>query len=218
MSRIAARVVVFSLAAAAPTVQAQGVVFEPAQYRGGTVPILPTTAVGGGEVVLDAAVDARGNVSSVTKLRVSPPFTEMFAGAVRGWSFRPARDMGMPAPSHVLVAVLVRPPALTIPSTHGEPPQDVAAPRAELPDLVALVTPAYPPLAHRSGVVLVEVRIDATGRVTAVRVAQSAPPFDSAASDAAWQCTFRPAMLRGTRVVSLAYIAFGFPEIVTNPH
>ena len=195
----------------------QDTAFVPAQYRAGTLPVLPTTAVGGGEVLLDAAVDVRGNVTGVTPLRATPPFTEMFAAAVQGWSFRPAREQGTYSASHVLVAVVVRPPALTFPSTHGEPAQDVAAPRAELPVPVTLVTPAYPPMAHRSGVVLIETRIDTAGRVTRVRVMLSAPPFDSPASDAAWQCTFRPARLHGTPAESIAYLAFGFPEIVTTP-
>ena len=114
------------------------------------------------------------------------------------------------------MAVVVRPPALTFPSTHGEPARDVAAPRAELPVPVTLAMPAYPPMAHRSGVVLIEARIDEAGRVTRVRVMLSAPPFDSAASDAAWKCMFHPARLHGTPAVSMAYLAFGFPEIVTS--
>jgi TonB family protein len=206
----------FGVLAAVLMVVAQDTVFEPAQYRAGTLPVLPTTAVGGGEVLLDVAVDVRGDVTGVTPLRATPPFTGMFANAVQGWSFRPARDLGIYSPSHVLVAVVVRPPALTFPSTHGEPPQDVAVPRAELPVPVTLAVPAYPPMAHRSGVVLIEARIDTAGHVTRVRVMQSAPPFDSAASEAAWRCTFRPARVRGTPAVSLVYLAFGFPEIVTS--
>jgi len=190
--------------------------FEPALYRAGSLPILPTTAVGGGEVLLDAAVDAAGGVTSVTLLRETPPFGEMFADAVRGWTFRSAKDLGLPAPTHVLVAALVRPPALMIPSTHGEPSRDLKAPRAELPLPLTTAPPTQNPLAHRSGVVLVEVRIDASGKVTRASVVRSAPPFDAAAAEAAWLWTFRPARLRGSAVATVAYIAFGFPEIVTS--
>ena len=52
----------------------QDTAFVPAQYRAGTLPVLPTTAVGGGEVLLDAAVDVRGNVTGVTPQRATPPF------------------------------------------------------------------------------------------------------------------------------------------------
>jgi len=205
-----------ALAAASLTARSQDVNFQPATYRIGAVPMLPTTAVGGGEVLLDAAVDARGEVTAVTSLRVTPPFADLFAEAVRGWNFRPARDLNLPAPSHVMVAVLVRPPALHLPSTLGEPARDVEVPRPDLPVPITLVSPAQPPHALRSGVVLIEARIDTAGHVTRVRVMQSAPPFDSAAQDAAWKWTFRAARLRGTLFPSVAYLAFGFPEIVTG--
>jgi hypothetical protein len=90
---------------------AQDVIFEPPIYRSGALPILPVTAVGGGEVLLDVTVSARGIVTAVTPLRATAPFTELFAEAVGGWTFRPAKDLGLPSPSHVMVAVLVRPPA-----------------------------------------------------------------------------------------------------------
>lgn len=182
--------------------------------------MLPATVVGGGDVWLDVTVDARGNVDKVTPLRDTPPFTDLFTRAVSGWVFRPARDLGSAAPSHVLVAALVRPPALTVPSTLGTPPQDVGVPRADLPVPVTTIMPVQTPLAHRSGVVLLEARVDARGRVTKASVIRSAPPFDSAASDAASQWTFRPAHLRDAAIPSVVYIAFGFPELVTGaaPH
>jgi TonB family protein len=204
------------IAASCVAVGAQDAKFQPATYRLGGVPMLPTTAVGGGEVLLDAAVDARGEVTAVTPLRVTPPFADLFAEAVRGWNFHPARDLDLPAPSHVMVAVLVRPPALTVPSTLGEPPHDIAVPRPDVPVPSLLVSPAQPPHALRSGVVVIEARIDTAGRVTRVRVMHSAPPFDTAAQEAAWKWTFRAARLRGTPIESVAYLVFGFPEIVTG--
>jgi TonB family protein len=195
---------------------AQDLNFQPAIYRTGALPALPVTAVGGGEVLLDAAVDARGAVTAVTELRVTPPFAQVFGDAVRGWLFRPARDLDLPAPSHVIVAVLVRPPAMMVPSTHGEPPRDVSVPRPDVPVPISMIAPSQPPHALRSGVVLIEVRIDTGGRVTRVHVLQSAPPYDSAAQDAAGKWTFRPARVRDTVVPSVAYLVFGFPEIVTG--
>jgi len=205
----------FVLTAASLVVQAQDVNFMPATYRLGGLPQLPTSGVGGGEVFLDVAVDARGVVTAVTPLRVTPPFADLFTQAVHGWNFRPARDLDLPAPSHVMVAVFVRPPALNGP-TLGEPARDVAVPRPDLPVPITLVPPAQPPHAARSGVVLIEARIDSGGHVTRIRVMQSAPPYDSAAQDAAAKWTFRAARLRGTPIASVAYLAFGFPEIVTG--
>lgn len=209
---------VFSvLAALFAGAAAQDANFQPAIYRTGALPALPITAVGGGEVLLDAAVDARGAVTAVTELRVTPPFAQLFGDAVRDWLFRPARDLDLPAPSHVLVAVLVRPPALMVPSTLGEPSRDVAVPRPDVPVPISMIAPAQPPHASRSGVVLIEVRIDTGGHVTRVHVLHSAPPYDSAAQDAAGNWTFRPARVRDTLFPSVAYLVFGFPEIVTAP-
>ena len=99
-------------------------------------------------------------------------------------------------------------------SPEGHP--DVAVPRPDLPVPITVVTPVQPPHAARSGVVLIEVHVDTGGHVTRVRVMHSAPPFDGAAEDAAGKWTFRAARLRGTPIASVAYIAFGFPEIVTG--
>jgi len=203
------------MAALSAGVLAQDINFQPAIYRFGSLPTLPAMAVGGGEVLLDAAVDARGVVTTVTELRVTPPFASLFADAVRGWLFRPAKDLELPAPSHVMVAVLVRPPALAVPSTLGEPPHDVAVPRPDVPVPISMIAPAQPPHALRSGVVLIEARVDTGGHVTRVHVLHSAPPYDGAAQDAAEKWTFRAARLRGTPIPSVAYLVFGFPEIVT---
>ena len=92
----------------------------------------------------------------------------------------------------------------------------MAMPRPDVPVPITFITPAQPPHALRSGVVLIEARVDTGGRVTRVHVVHSAPPYDSAAQDAAWQWTFRAARLRGAPVAVLVYLAFGFPEIVTG--
>ncbi|OLC45728.1 MAG: hypothetical protein AUH43_15565 [Acidobacteria bacterium 13_1_40CM_65_14] len=80
---------------------------------------------------------------------------------------------------------------------------------------MATVTPRYPPLARDSGIVLIEVRVDTGGGVADAKVIRSARPFDKPALDAARRWTFRPARVRGTSVVTLAYIAFAFRQPVT---
>lgn len=72
-----------------------------------------------------------------------------------------------------------------------------------------------PPLARDSGIVLIEVRVDTGGGVADAKVIRSARPFDKPALDAARRWTFRPARVRGTSVVTLAYIAFAFRQPVT---
>lgn len=203
--------------------------FMPAQYRDGALPSIPIQAVGGGEVFVELSVSSSGVVSGVRTLRATPPFTDAVTNAVRGWQFRPAEEdvepgAGKPVEpkprkrveSTVLVAGAFRPPTLNTP-TFGQPPRDVASASNETPFPLTTVMPRYPPLARDSGMVLVEARVDTAGGVANVTVIHSARPFDEPALDAARRWTFRPARVRGTAVVTLAYIAFAFRQPVTVP-
>jgi TonB family protein len=179
-------------------------------YRNGALPALPLLAVGGGEVFLDVAVAPDGHVGTVTVLRATPPFTDLVAAAVRRWTFSDG------VAGNLLVAALIRPPALHGP-TLGEQPHDVGSGSGRTPLPVATVTPSISPFAHSSGVVLVEARVDRGGAVTDVIVLQSAPPFDEAACAAVRLWTFRPARIGGAAVSSVAYVLLGFPVAVSSP-
>ncbi len=202
--------------------------FSPARYRAGTVPAVPVTALGGGQVLLELAVNREGRVTSVSPLRTTPPFTDLVIGAVRDWQFVPAEEdvrpeparadkpaSRMPVPSTVLVAAVFRPPALSGP-TLGEAPRDITSASAETAFPLATTVPQFPPLALNSGVVLLEARVDRDGTVADATVIRSAPPFDDAALKAARQWRFRPARVRGTPVTTRVYILFGFPVPVVN--
>jgi TonB family protein len=80
----------------------------------------------------------------------------------------------------------------------------------ETPLPLATIVPQFSPLAHSSGVVLLEARVDRAGQVTDVTVLRSAPPFDDAALRAARQWTFRPALAHGTPAPRVVLILFGF--------
>jgi TonB family protein len=195
--------------------------YAPARYRGGAVPSIPvgSTAVGGGEVLLELDVSREGRVARVRTLRTTPSFTEQMMEAVRSWRFNPAdvpvdpgspnRRDRRPVDSKVLLAGVFRPPALLGP-TLGEPIENVAGASAEVALPTETVMPPLPPTAFSAGVVLVEVQLDATGAVAAASVVSSAPAFDSAALDAARQWKFRPARRSGAPVPAFVYIMFGF--------
>ena len=191
--------------------------FVPAQYRGGSLPPIPFQAVGGGEVVLELSVSSSGAVSSVRILRATPPFTDVLDQAARRWQFAPAEDgVGRRAvDSRVLVFGTYRPPTLNTP-TLGTLPTDVAAASDQIPFPVTTVTPAYPPLALESGMVLIEALVDARGVVTDAKVISSSPAFDGPALDAARQWRFRAARIRGVAVETFAYLAFAFRQPVTS--
>ena len=188
--------------------------YSPARYQSGPLPTLPATAVGGGEVLLEITVAPSGQVTAVTPLRATPPFTELVVAAVRGWRFAPATQSAPASPraveSTVLVAGVFRPPALTGP-TLGTSPKDLAAPSMLTPFPLKLVMPPFPPMASASGVVLVEGNVDASGNVTATTVIRSAPPFDGAAQAALRQWRFRPARAGDTPRATRVYALFGFP-------
>ena len=184
--------------------------------------------VGGGQVVLEVAVSRDGRVGGVTRLRATPPFTDLLAAAVRDWTFSPAtevvnrvpRGIGPPEPpvpvdSHVLVAAVFRPPALTTP-TLGEVPRDVAPPSSALPFPLTMTEPPFPPLAFAAGVTLLEARIERDGTIADVRVVQSAPPFDDAAVSALRTWRFRAASRAGTPVPAFIYVVFGFPLPISH--
>jgi TonB family protein len=202
--------------------------FAPARYLEGALPPLPVFVVGGGEVLLDVSVDSDGRVTSITPLRVTPPFTDFVVDAVRGWRFLPARTMAapnharpdqpplpVPVASQVLVAGVFRAPTLWVP-TLGELPRDVGVPSGEIPFPVTTTPPPYPPQAFCGGVVLVEVPVAADGTIGDVTVIRSAPPFDEPARSAARQWTFRPGRVEGTAVPALVYVIFGFPAPVSD--
>jgi TonB family protein len=191
------------------------------------VPVLPATAVGGGEVLLELAVSSEGKVTAVTPLRTTPPFADLLASTVHDWQFGPAeedvtsepgraggRPSRMPVASTVLVAGVFRPPAPNAP-TLGEIPRDVATASDETALPLTTVVPPFPPLALSAGVVLVEVQLDGDGAVADAIVIRSAPPFDESARNAARQWSFRPARVRGMPVRTFVYIAFGFPAPVS---
>ena len=208
------------------TAHAQVVVRStPPRLQGGAAPALPALAVGGGQVLLEVSIDSSGEVTGVTPLRVTPPFTELVSNAVRNWRFKPAtatvvRDDGLAeAPKSVsaraLIAAHFRPPTLITP-TLGERPADAESPSSGVPFPVATVEPPYPPKAISSGVVMIEALVDERGNVTEATVIRSAPPFDGPALEAARRWRFRPATLAGRAAAGYVYLIFGFPQPVVD--
>jgi TonB family protein len=211
-------------------ISAQQEPFAPARLESGTLPPLApfgSVAVGGGEVFVEVSVSNSGQVTSVTPLRTTPPFTDMVIAAVRGWQFSPAENepdrtegggpgKRQPVASRVFVAALVRPPTINTP-TLGEPPKDVASESDETPFPLVTSVPTYPIRASQPGVVLVEVQVGLDGSVASAAAIRSAPPFDDAALAAVRQWKFRPSRVRGRSVLTRAYVMFGFPSPITSP-
>jgi protein TonB len=75
------------------------------------------------------------------------------------------------------------------------------------------VPPVYPPIAQAarvSGIVLVEARIEADGKVSGARVLKSIPLLDQAALDAVNQWEFEPTLMNGVPVPVMITMAVNF--------
>jgi TonB family protein len=204
--------------------------FVPARYQAGTIPPLPALAVGGGQVLLELAINRDGRVAAITPLRTTPPFTQFMADAVRDWRFSPAkeivrqksergdeRELQVSVETKVLVAGVFRRPAINAP-TLGEPPRDTAAPSTELAFPITMTEPPFPPQAFNSGVVLVQARVERDGRISGAEIIGSAPPFDDAVRTALREWTFRPAILHAVPTPTFVYLVFGFPlPVIAQP-
>ena len=205
--------VVLILVAACVALSAQ--TFQPARYQSGALPSFSPLALAGGEVMLELTVGSDGAVRGVRALRVTAPYTDALASAVKTWRFAPARVEGA-VESSVLVVGIFRAPTLNVP-TLGDLPRDVGSESDQTPFPVATTVPLYPPLARMGGLVLIETEIDVNGRPHGSRVIQSSPPFYEPALGALQQWLFRPARIAGRSTPTMVYVVFGFPQPVTGP-
>jgi outer membrane biosynthesis protein TonB len=157
------------------------------RLRESRIPAQMPYAVGGGEVTLELLVDASGAVSRVEPLRVTPPYTEQLIEAAATWKFEVARapaDQRATAVAPVLVVAVIRPPATYSGPSLGTPPQTLNRPSSLLPQVAAVTTPPYPPLAVGSGMVLVELEMNRRAELRGYRVVSPPSGFDNAALDA----------------------------------
>jgi TonB family protein len=179
----------------------------------GNPPDLPPLAQNGGLVGLELRIAASGIVQEVIVVDDSPPFTEELRKVVRLWRFEPATVEETPVPARVAVLGLFRAPTLL----GGAPPDPkrISRPSEEIPYPTSTTTPAYPPQALDSGVMMLEVEVDEKGAVDDVEILHQTQGFDAVALEAARKFRFQPAKLDGHPVRSFALVVFGFPQPVT---
>jgi TonB family protein len=190
---------------------------EPARFVDGAIPTVPVLMTAGADVIVSAAVSESGRVTAADVMRSTPPFTAAVVEAVRTWRFTPALDSDKkPMATRVLVEAVARPPSLMTP-TVGTPPKDVAPADSRVPFPAQTQTPLYPVNARTEGTVVVEARVDVTGRVVGVTAVRSSPPFDTPALDAARSWTFRPAQGAAAPPSTYAYLVFVFRQPLGGP-
>jgi TonB family protein len=160
--------------------------------------------------------------------------------AVLQWRFQPTLLNGTAVPVIMTVTVNFvldsdlsepppPPPPPPPPATVGDPPPPPPAPPAsptgsndqtlriggviKAPTKIKDVRPVYPEIAQQervSGIVILELRIDAEGNVTDAKVIRSVPLLDDAARDAVLQWKFTPTHLNGAAVPVIMTVTVNF--------
>jgi hypothetical protein len=196
-----------ALMVSAALAAAQIAAAEPAAFMQGILPAQPSVLVGGGEVLLEVAVEATGAVSEIHTLRATAPYTDRLRGAVKNWKFEPARtESGVAVPSRVLVGGFYGPATAPGPGfALGDAPRDVAAASDGVPFPTQTMPAVYPALAFGPAQVFVELSIATDGAFTAEAVGDTIAPFREVALDATRKWRFRP-----VAAPALAYVIFGF--------
>jgi TonB family protein len=186
---------------------------EGPRFAGGKPPLLPPLAANGGLAGLELRIAPSGIVQDATVIDDAPPYTEELRKVIRLWRFHPRTENGARVEGRVALIALFRGQTLV---GAGTPlPHRVSAPSPAIPYPTSTVTPAYPPRALYSGVVMLEAEIDAEGAVTGVRILSDDEDFAAAAAEAAGNFRFRPAHRDGNPVSSRAILVFGFPQPIT---
>ena len=175
----------------------------------------PPQALFGGEVVLDALVDARGNLTELNVVSGQPPFLAPVLDAVRTWTFDPARVNGEPVEGRINI-VFQFPQSFLPPLTSQE--RTFAAPsnsadHAALP--VYTREPNYPPTTVVQGSVAIFASVDDQGQVSSTRVLQELAPLTDPTLAALNVWRFAPAAHDGanTQSATVVVVTFRRPAI-----
>jgi TonB family protein len=190
--------------------------FQPARLTESPLHMKVPPLRGQWQTAFEVSVDPAGLVTGVRCLCGSAPLANALEEALACWAFEPATDNGVTTASRVLVAALVRPPALFNVGPCGVPEELLLA-SPGLPVPVVAKPPTYPVRALGAGVVVVEVEIESSGEVRSARAVGDWTPFDSAAERAAQAWVFVPGRREGRPVPTVAYLLFGFQEPALSP-
>jgi len=87
-----------------PTPAPGGPAFLPPQITSASFAIFPVKSVAWGTVVLDATIDATGQVTRVRAVHTVASLTAAAESALRTWSFAPATLDGQPVAANIVVA------------------------------------------------------------------------------------------------------------------
>ncbi|HUJ40928.1 MAG TPA: trypsin-like peptidase domain-containing protein [Candidatus Acidoferrales bacterium] len=186
----------FTPAAATPagSAPAANAAFSPPAPLSLVAAPFPSNALFGGEVVLDALIDAHGRVSETRTARGDSPLLDSALTSLRTWVFSPARLAGQPIPARVGITfefVQSREPLRAPPAQQHDDPFPAAPDRSALP--VFTVEPRFPSAPPRDGSVILSAVVGSDGRLGPLKVLMDSESLAPAATASVEQWRFLPA-------------------------
>jgi TonB family protein len=194
-----------------------------AQPKNSAVPVplslvaspFPSQSLSGGEVLLDALVNASGKLEDIKVVKGESPFREKALSAMRTWTFLPARADGKAVEARIGVTFQFPQTFLAASSKrareYGEPS---ANPLDHGPQPVATVEPdSLPSSAGEGSVILFDV-VDKQGQITSTSEVYGLQSLTTAAEAAVHQWRFAPGKQAGTDADSAAVAVFIFRRSV----
>lgn len=171
----------------------------------------PPRALYGGEVILDALIDADGKLTDLSVVSGDSPFLEVVMDAVQNWTFQPARLDGHPAAARI--GIVFNFPQSSLPKiTSGERKYEepAAASSSHGPLPLYTMEAAYPPNSIGEGSVALYSSVDAQGKITSTSVLEDVPSLTKPAIAALEQWKFAPAKEAGVNADSGVIVVVTF--------
>jgi TonB family protein len=155
-----------------------------------------------GTVILEVGTNETGEVEVAKLLRSIPLLDQAAVDAVKQWKYEPFLLEGKPRKALFTVTVRFQLQGGTETTAQEEFAGDAvkATGTVKPPKLVTYVAPLYPEAARQagvSGVVILSVKTDTTGKVVDAMVLRSVPLLDQAAIDAVKQWAYDPLVIEG---------------------
>jgi TonB family protein len=171
----------------------------------------PPQALLGGEVLLDAQVDSDGKLSDVRVASGSGPFLDAALGAVRTWSFVPARVDGRAVESRIGIVFQFPQsflPRLT-PDQHKYPESLLNSDdRGALP--VVTVEPSYPANTLGEGSVILYGVVDSQGQINSLSALRDVESLAAPVESAVRQWRFAAGLKNGQKTRSAIVVVTTF--------
>ena len=197
--------------------------FKPAEITFATDVQFPPNSIASGIVVVDVSLNSKGEVTGTEVPREIASLTSTATSSVRAWKYRPASVEGTQQASLVRVAFVFRPhvimaaPPRFAPVQQQEDTTSTAKSGYVPPGIVSVAYPAYPIDAASIGAVVVQVKVDANGKIEDVKAIRPFYPFTKGSLDAVKKWQFRAATFNGEPITSNIAIAFVYlPPVVTE--